>query len=35
MLVERVSSWSNLRGKFHHYEIVGQVHELSAAELLA
>lgn len=34
VIVERASLWADLRGKFHHYEVVGQVHELPAADLL-
>lgn len=34
VIVERVSVWRDLKGKFHHYEVVGQVHERSAADLL-
>lgn len=34
VLVERVSAWHDLKGEFHHYEVVGVEHPLSAAELL-
>jgi hypothetical protein len=33
--VTRVSTWPNLKGKFHHYEVNSKEHEWSVAELLA
>lgn len=35
VLVERVSAWFDLKGVFHHYEVVGAEHELSTEQLLA
>jgi hypothetical protein len=34
VLVERVSAWRDLKGVFHHYEVVGAEHPLSTTELL-